>query len=420
MIESEANRPRKTIAEQLGTSRISRRRFLEFCAALVAASPAGLALTSKASVAQVAHSIGRSKCPSIIWLHFQDCTGCTESLLHASHPDVADLIFNLISLDYHETLMAASGHQAEVTLERAVAASRRHFILVVEGSIPTGEHAGYMKIGGKPALDVLRAIGSQAAFVIALGSCSTWGGISSSSPNPSNASGVSNILKDKTVVNLPGCPPNPYHFLSVVLEYAAMHRMPALDESNRPKFAYERLVHEDCPRRGHFDAGRFATAYGDTGHRQGWCLYKLGCKGPVTHAACSLRHFNDIPNAWPIGIGAPCMGCTEERTAFHTPLFQTVDIHALTPPEALPSVDQPAENNATTAAAVVGALTGVGGTVAWMASRRLPGSQRLDAPHEMDELYEPDEVEVQRELDELDELDRLAGPERKVNDRSSR
>jgi len=80
-----------------------------------------------------------------------------------------------------------------------------------------------------------------------------------------------------------------------------------------------------------------ANVYGDEGHRQGWCLYKLGCKGPVTHAPCSTLHFNELPGVWPIGIGAPCAGCTEKATAFRIPLFQTVDIHAITPPETFPS-----------------------------------------------------------------------------------
>jgi hydrogenase small subunit len=401
MNDTVANQQRNTIAEQLANSGVSRRRFLQFCAALVAAAPAGLALTGQASASQVARSVGRSIRPYVIWLHLQDCTGCTESLLHASQPDVASLIFDLISLDYHETLMAASGHQAESVLEHAVAANRGNFILVVEGAIPTTDQASYMKIAGKPALDVLRHIGSQAALLIAIGSCSSWGGIAAASPNPSNAVGVSEILKDKAVISLPGCPPNPYTFLSVVLEYAAMHRLPALDAINRPKFAYDRLIHEDCPRRGHFDAGRFASIYGDEGHRQGWCLYKLGCKGPVTHAACSTRHFNDVPNAWPIGIGAPCIGCTEKSAAFQIPLFQVVDIHSITPPEALPSVELPVQKSQTAAALVVGAIAGAAATAAAVAVRRLPGR---DKP---------------AESEDLEELEKLGALEPKDTDRDS-
>ncbi len=398
MDDTVATKQRETIASRLDGSGISRRRFLQFCAALLAAAPGGLALTSKASAQQVARSIAGATRPSVIWLHFQDCTGCTESLLHASQPDVADLIFDLISLDYHETLMAASGRQAESALERAVAANRGNFILVVEGAVPTADRAGFMKLAGQPALDVLHNVGSQAAFVIAIGSCSSWGGIPAAEPNPSNASGINGVLKGKTIVSLPGCPPNPYTFLSVVLEYTTMHRLPTLDAINRPKFGYDQLIHENCPRRGHFDAGRFATVYGDEGHRQGWCLYKLGCKGPVTHAPCSTRHFNDVPNAWPIGIGAPCIGCTEQNVAFRIPLFQVVDIHGVTPPEALPSVELPASKSQTAAAVAIGAIGGVAATTAIVASRRLPGSQK---PAQREEQEEAEEL-AEQEREDID------------------
>ena len=280
-----------------------------------------------------------------------------------------------LSLDYHETLMAASGQQAEATLQQAVTENFGKFVLVVEGSIPTKEQGRYMMLGGRPALEVLKDVGSKAAAVIAMGSCAAWGGVPSADPNPTGASGVDSILKEKPVVNIPGCPTNPYNLLAVVLEYATMGRLPALDEFNRPKFAFDRYIHDHCPRRAHFDAGRFTKEFGDEGHRQGWCLYKMGCKGPVTHAACSTRHFNEVPDVWPIGIGAPCVGCTEKDVAFRVPIFQTVDIHAATPPEALPLINTPIGSIGTVAAAMAGAIAGGIGGAALMASRRLPGGQ---------------------------------------------
>jgi len=350
---------------------------MEFCAMLVVTAPVGLALTNKASASQAAKNIGSARRPSVIWLHFQDCTGCTESLLHASRPDIADLIFNIISLDYHETLMVASGHQADAALRQAVNDNNGKFILVVEGLIPTKDKGQYMKLAGQPALEVLRAIGSKAAFVVAIGSCASWSGVPSADPNPTGAQGVDSVLAGKTVVNLPGCPPNSYNFLSLVLEYTAMHRMPALDKYNRPKFAYDRLIHDHCPRRGHFDAGRFATTFGDESHRQGWCLYKLGCKGSVTHVPCSTLCFNDIPDVWPIGIGAPCVGCTEKDIAFRVPMFQTVEIHAATPSDSIPSINTPIGSIGIAAAATAGAIAGATVTAAVIASRRLPDGKGM-------------------------------------------
>src|SRR5208337_5187210 len=156
----------------------------------------------------------------------------------------------------------------------------------------------YYQMGGRPGMQVLREVAAQSAAVIAIGSCASWGGVPSADPNPTGAMGVSSVVSGKPIVNLPGCPPKPYNLLAVVLEYVTMGKLPAMDEFGRPLFAYERVIHENCPRRAHFDAGRFAYAFGDEGHRKGWCLYKLGCKGPVTHAACSTRHFNEIPGVW--------------------------------------------------------------------------------------------------------------------------
>jgi len=152
--------------------------------------------------------------------------------------------------------------------------------------------------------------------------------------NPDNAP----YLKGKGIVTLPGCPANPYNLLGTVLQYATFGTLPELDSLGRPKFAYARTIHEDCPRRAHFDAGRFAGKYGDPGHRQGYCLYKLGCKGPRTHANCSIKSFGEVVGSWPVGIGHPCIGCTEQTLAFRVPLHATVEIDRPTPPDTYPPI----------------------------------------------------------------------------------
>ncbi|MGA3209697.1 MAG: hydrogenase small subunit [Terriglobales bacterium] len=364
-----------TIAEYLEASGVSRRSFIQLCGMLMASAPVGLALTTKPSVLQVAEAIGKSRRPSVIWLHFQDCTGCTETLLRTSAPDAAHLILDVISLDYHETLMAASGEQAEAALRQAVAENAGKFVLVAEGAIPTRDDGIYYEMGSRPGVQVLKEVAAQSAAVIAIGSCASWGGIPSADPNPTGAMGVSSVVSGKPIINLPGCPPNPYNLLAVVLEYVTMGRLPALDDLNRPKFAYERVIHENCPRRAHFDAGRFAGAFGDEGHRKGWCLYKLGCKGPITHAACSTRHFNEVPGAWPIGIGTPCMGCTEKNVVWQMGTFETVPIHRATPPDTYPPIYSAAGGIKVGAAALVGAVAGAVGGATWVASQRFQSSQ---------------------------------------------
>lgn len=377
-----------TIEEHLKASGVSRRSFLQLCGTLIATAPVGLALTGKNSLTQVAEIIGKTKRPSVIWLHFQDCTGCTETLLRTSAPDVAHLILDVISLDYHETLMAASGAQAEAALRTAMANNAGKYVLVVEGAIPTKDDGVYYEMGSRPGVQVLREVAQQAAAVIAMGSCASWGGVPSADPNPTGAVGVNFVVSGKPIINLPGCPPNPYNLLAVVLEYVTMGKLPALDEFNRPKFAYERVIHENCPRRAHFDAGRFALAFGDEGHRKGWCLYKLGCKGPVTHAACSTRHFNEIPGCWPIGLGVPCVGCTEKSVVWRMSTFETVPIHLATPPDTYPPIYSAAGKVKVGAAALVGAIAGAVGGATWVASQRFQSSQEAGADRlEVDRLH---------------------------------
>jgi hydrogenase small subunit len=365
-----------TIGGHLSTCGVSRRDFLRLCSVLMVTAPAGLALTRTNSVEAIAAAIGETQRPSVIWLHFQECTGCTETLLRTSAPDVGHLILDVISLDYHETLMAAAGDQAEKALHAAMKKNAGKYVLVVEGSIPLKDDGAFLEVGQKRGIDIIKEVAADAAAIIAIGSCASWGGVQSSGPNPTGAVGVDAIIKGKPIVNLPGCPPNPYTLLAVVLEYATMGKLPALDSQKRPLFAYSRVIHESCPRRAHFDAGRFAQAFGDEGHRKGWCLFKLGCKGPVTHAACSTRHFNEIPDVWPIGIGAPCVGCTEKSVAFEMPVFEVVDLHSI--PATAPDTYAPVY---TAQGQIAPAATGVAGLIGGaligagiVASRKLWGA----------------------------------------------
>jgi hydrogenase small subunit len=313
--------------------------------------------------------VPRARRPSVIWLHFQECTGCTESLLRAEHPTVEKLILELISLDYHETLAAAAGHQVEAARRAAMSENRGKYLLVVEGALPVKDGGIYCKIGGKTAIELLRECGADAAATIAIGSCASWGGMPSTSPNPTGASSVASVL-GRPVLNIPGCPPNPYNFLSTVVHYLTFGELPALDDKGRPTFAYGRLIHENCERRAHFDAGRFALEFGDEGHRKGYCLYKLGCKGPETWANCPQILFGDAgTGTWPVGCGHPCIGCTEQGIGFAKPIHALADLKSVTPPMqfARPEEEQgrgPSVAAVATVAAVTGLAIGAGARIA--------------------------------------------------------
>jgi hydrogenase small subunit len=344
---------------------IERRDFVK----LVTIAAASVGLTGSVA-AKMAEAAAKGLKPSVIWLHFQECTGCTESLLRTSHPALSSLILDLVSLDYHETLFVGAGKQAEEALHAAMEAGAGKYILVVEGAIPTKDKGIYCKVGGRTAVSILEEVAGKAGAIIALGSCASWGGIPSASPNPTGATGAPQILTGKTVVTLPGCPSNPYNFLGVALQYATMGTLPALDAKGRPLFAYGRTIHEDCPRRPHFDAGRFAAQFGDEGHRNGWCLYKLGCKGPSTYANCSLQKFGDV-DAWPIGVGHPCVGCTEEGIGFGMPIHATVGIDRPTPPDTYAPVDPDRGGVSPVATGVAGVVGGALLGAALGASRKI-------------------------------------------------
>jgi hydrogenase small subunit len=344
-----------------------------------AAAAVGLSGTA---AARMAEAVAAGVRPSVIWLHFQECTGCTESLLRTSHPDVAELILDLISLDYHETLFAAAGHQAEAALQSAMEKNKGKYVCIIEGAIPTKENGIYCKIGGKTAMALATEVAEHAGAIIAIGSCASWGGVPSADPNPTGATGAPMVLKGKTVVTIPGCPANPYNLLGTVLQFVALGTLPDLDDKGRPKWAYGRTIHEHCPRRAHFDAGRFAQQFGDEGHRQGYCLYKLGCKGPATHANCSTLSFGEVIDAWPIGLGHPCFGCTEQPLAFRVALHDTVAIDRPTPPDTYPGIASPQGHVSTVAAGVaglaVGALVGAGYKFARQTDGQAAGTPKTD------------------------------------------
>jgi hydrogenase small subunit len=357
-----------------GKSSVDRRDFIRVCTLALAA--VGIPFSAAAQIAQAV--VKKKLKPSVIWLHFQECTGCTESLLRTSHPAVSELILDLVSLDYCETLLAAAGHQAEAVLKTAMTENKGKYVCVIEGAIPTKDDGIYCMIGGRTALEIVNDVAKDAGAIIAIGSCASWGGIPSADPNPTGATGAPMVLKGKTVVTIPGCPANPYNLLGTVLQYATFGTLPELDDKGRPKFAYGRTIHEHCPRRAHFDAGRFAEKFGDEGHRLGYCLYKLGCKGPSTYANCSTLHFGEVVDSWPIGLGHPCFGCTEQKLAFRVALHDTVDIERPTGPDTYPPIQARQGRVSPVATGIAGLVGGALVTAGVMASRKLDRSEPPD------------------------------------------
>lgn len=261
----------------------------------------------------------------VVWLELQDCAGNTEALLRSSAPTVDDLLFDVLSLEFHHALMAGAGHDAEHQLDEAIEHFKDNYLLFVEGSIPMGMNGNYGTIGpsGETFHDHLQRISKYAAAVVAVGTCATFGGVPAASPNPTGAVGVMDIVKGKPIINIPACPANPANMVGVVLHYILTGQVPELDSLLRPKFAFGYRIHDNCERRAHFDAGEFVEEWGDIGAQNNWCLYKVGCKGPMTFNNCSIIRYNEGTN-WPIGAGHGCIGCSEpdfwDKYAYQRPM----------------------------------------------------------------------------------------------------
>jgi len=285
---------------------VSRRDFMKFCTAMTATLALPVTFAPK-----IASAIEDNRVP-VIWLEFQDCAGDSEALLRANQPTVAKLILDLISLEYHETIMAAAGHQAEEAKKQAMEKYKGKYIAVVEGAIPAGDGGVYCTVGGETALDIARRVCTNAAATIAVGSCATFGNIPAAAPNPTGAMGVQEAIPGLNIVNLSGCPLNADNLTATIVHFLTFGKLPAVDRLNRPLFAYGKRIHDNCERRAHFDAGQYAEVFGDEGHRKGYCLYKLGCKGPETFHNCPTVRYNQ-GTSWPVMAGHGCIGCSEPQ-----------------------------------------------------------------------------------------------------------
>lgn len=322
LAELEAMQPLSgmNLKKLLADNGISRRTFLKW----VSAATALLMLPAKFEPLVAKAAALTNRIP-VIWLECQSCTGNSEALLRAAGPTIDELVFNVISLEYADVLMAASGFQAEQRLQDAIKAYRGKYILIVEGSIPQGLNGAYGTIGpsGTTFLERVQKTADGAAAVIAVGACAFYGGVGGATPNPTGAVGVMDVVKGKPIVNIPACPMNPANLMGTILHYALTGNVPALDNLLRPTFAFGYRIHDNCERRAHFDAGEYVQQWGDLGARNNFCLYKMGCKGPMTYNNCSIIRYNEATN-WPIGAGHGCIGCSEldfwDRFAYERPL----------------------------------------------------------------------------------------------------
>jgi len=332
------------------SSMLSRRDFLAFCSLM-----AGALALPKSSEELISKALASKARVPVVWLELQDCAGCSEAFLRSSAPTAAEVVLDILSVDYHETIMAASGKRAEEAKEATIAAGG--YLLVVEGSISLDEDNGYCCIGGKSSVQLLEEAAKNAIAIVAVGNCACFGGLPKANPNPTNAVGVMDLIKDKPVLNIPGCPMNPVNLTATVVHFLTFGALPEMDALHRPMFAFGHLIHDNCERRGHFTAGEFVREWGDEGHRLGYCLYKMGCKGPMTYHNCPSVRFNEGTN-WPIGAGHPCIGCSEPGF-WDLETYTPIELAKFTPPEQYPGIVPPEREITPLGAAITGGTLGV-------------------------------------------------------------
>jgi hydrogenase small subunit len=242
---------------------------------------------------------------NLVWLELNGCSGNIISLLNAESPDIRYLITQMTNFIYSNSLVAAEGSAA---MEQLFSVIGSDYILAVEGAVSLKANGIYNIIGRYrgnliTGHDALTRLGENAAHVIAVGACATHGGVSAARPNPTECVGVQSVLNRK-VIRLPGCPCHPDWFTGT-LAYLLLYGEPPLDTDNRPLMFYGITIHDRCPRRSYFDRGIFATKLGEE-----TCMFKLGCRGPVTRIDCPIRRWNGHVN-WPIGDSSPCIGCAQ-------------------------------------------------------------------------------------------------------------
>ncbi|HIF9481412.1 TPA: hydrogenase small subunit [Photobacterium damselae] len=296
----------ESFQQKLESHGISRRDFMIWSATIT--SLLALPMPFNTMVAEATELADRVP---LIWLSMAECTGCSESFTRTTTPDISTILFEHVSLEYQEVLMAAAGMQAEENLDNAIKNYKGKYLLAVEGAIPTANNGTFLTIGNKAetGVDLIKRVTKDAAAIMCVGTCSSFGGVQAASPNPTGAKGVGAVV-DLPVINVAGCPPNPANITGTLMYYIMFGRLPALDIFNRPKWAYGARVHDNCERRGHFDAGEFVLEFGDDNAKNGFCLFKMGCKGPYTFNNCPTERFN-AHTSWPVLAGHGCIGCSE-------------------------------------------------------------------------------------------------------------
>ena len=295
---------------------VDRRTFLEYCVKLTASMGLGAV-----ALPQVVSALETKPRLPVIWLHGLECTCCSESFIRSAHPIAQDIVLNMISLDYDDTLQAAAGDQVEEIRRKVMKDYKGQYLLAVEGNAPLKHGGACCTINGQSFLSILQETAADAKAIVAWGSCASHGCVQNAKPNPTGAEPVKKLITGKPIINVTGCPPIAEVMTGVLAYILTFDRLPELDRLGLPSMFYGQRIHDKCYRRPFFDAGQFVEAWDDEGAKKGWCLYKMGCRGPTTYNSCSTMKWNNGVS-FPIASGHGCIGCSEANFWDNGPFYE--------------------------------------------------------------------------------------------------
>ncbi|MHB0991077.1 MAG: NADH-quinone oxidoreductase subunit B family protein [Burkholderiales bacterium] len=262
---------------------------------------------------------------NLLWLQSGGCGGCSMSLLNAEQPQMFDRLADAgIRLLWHPGLSLETGMEAKAIIAACAEGRERLDILCLEGSMmtgPSGTGRFHILAGtGRPMIHWVAELAARAKFVIAVGSCAAYGGMTAAGINPGGATGLQYDADEAggllgrdyrsasglPVVNIAGCPTHPGWVLDT-LHAIGLDRLAAndLDTLNRPRFYADHLVHHGCPRNEYYEFKASAEKSSD----QGCLMENMGCKGTQAHADCNTRLWNGSGSC--LRGGYACVSCTE-------------------------------------------------------------------------------------------------------------
>jgi hydrogenase small subunit len=229
----------------------------------------------------------------------------------------------MLTLEYSAFLSSASGAGLEQHRNKIMNDHAGQYLVIAEGAVSLETKGCYCTVGGIPYATLLKQVTKQSAAIVAVGTCAAWGGIQAAAPNPTHSVAIDQIITDKPIIKIPGCPPIPEVLTNVIMYYTLFGKLPSLDNLRRPIQFYGSKIHDTCCRKPFFEADQYAEQYDDDACKAGWCLYKLGCRGPETFNSCaSMGWWQGM--SFPIKSGSPCIGCSAQNFWDNQPFIKPI------------------------------------------------------------------------------------------------